>query len=57
MKPSEINRLIEDAQALLHRHHIKLPPFAYGSPKDVKVGRFPKREEDVPPVHLLCTEY
>jgi D-lyxose ketol-isomerase len=34
MKRSEINRLIEDAKALLHRSHITLPPFAYWSPED-----------------------
>lgn len=36
MKRSEINRQIEAAKALLHKHHIKLPPFAYWSPGDWK---------------------
>jgi len=34
MKRSELNRLIEQAKELLHRHHIRLPPFAYWSPAD-----------------------
>jgi len=36
MKRSAINRLIEDAKALLHQHHIQLPPFAYWSPAEWK---------------------
>ena len=36
MKRSEINALIEDAKSLLHKHEIKLPPFAYFSPLDWK---------------------
>jgi D-lyxose ketol-isomerase len=34
MKRSEINRLMEEAKALLRRHHIALPPFAHWSPED-----------------------
>jgi len=34
MKRSEVNRLIDQAKELLHRHHIKLPPFGYWSPED-----------------------
>jgi D-lyxose ketol-isomerase len=34
MKRSEINRLIEDAKALLAANNITLPPFAYWSPGD-----------------------
>lgn len=34
MKRSEVNALIQDAKALLHQHHIRLPPFAYWSPED-----------------------
>jgi len=36
MKRSEINALIEDAKELLHKHYMKLPPFAYWSPEDWK---------------------
>jgi D-lyxose ketol-isomerase len=34
MKRSEINRLIDDAIELLHRHTVRLPPFAYWSPTE-----------------------
>ncbi len=34
MKRSEINALIEEAKGLLHRHGLRLPPFAYWSPAD-----------------------
>lgn len=34
MKRSKINALIEEAKALLHRNHMRLPPFAYWSPKE-----------------------
>ncbi|MBI4025899.1 MAG: D-lyxose/D-mannose family sugar isomerase [Verrucomicrobia bacterium] len=36
MKRSEINQLIEAAKSLLHRHQMRLPPFAYWSPADWK---------------------
>jgi hypothetical protein len=36
VKRSEINALIEDAKKLLHKHQIRLPPFAYWSPADWK---------------------
>ena len=36
MKRSEINALIGDAQTLLHRHGLRLPPFAYWNPVDWK---------------------
>lgn len=36
MKRSKINRLIEEAKALLHHHGIRLPPFAYWTPADWK---------------------
>ena len=34
MKRSEINELINDALHVLHSHQIRLPPFAYWTPKD-----------------------
>jgi len=36
MKRSEINKLVEEAKALLHSNGITLPPFAYWSPADWK---------------------
>ena len=36
MKRSEINALIAETQALLHRHGLRLPPFAYWTPADWK---------------------
>lgn len=34
MKRSEINTLIKEAISLLHKHRIRLPPFAYWTPSD-----------------------
>lgn len=34
MKRSTVNHLIDDAIALLHEHHIRLPPFAYWTPQE-----------------------
>ena len=34
MKRSQVNALIEEAITLLHRHHIRLPPFAYWTPEE-----------------------
>jgi D-lyxose ketol-isomerase len=34
MKRSQINALIDDAIDLLHRHNVRLPPFAYWTPAD-----------------------
>lgn len=36
MKRSQINALIEETKNLLHRHGMRLPPFAYWSPADWK---------------------
>lgn len=33
MKRSEINKVLEDTKALVHKHQITLPPFAYWFPK------------------------
>lgn len=34
MKRSEVNALIEKAKALLHAHHVSLPPFGYWTPRE-----------------------
>jgi D-lyxose ketol-isomerase len=34
MKRSQINELIDDAITVLHKHEIRLPPFAYWTPAD-----------------------
>ena len=33
MKRSEINKVLEDTKALVHKHQITLPPFAYWFPE------------------------
>jgi hypothetical protein len=37
MKRSQINALIEETKNLLHRHGMRLPPFAYWSPAEWKI--------------------